>query len=729
MQVARRHLVGRRRLAKPQPITLRVLGSVLVPAAATALLAAVAVGTGRTLAAELAVVAAACGVGLALTADRYETFVEALAETGDRVLALLPGVLVVWFSFNGGGYFPASQAFAALVLAIALALRMWFASEPLAGFGPWTLVCGGALAMYGAWTVLSGQWSDAPGRALIELDRVLLYLLAFLLFASFVRTTDRIRLMVRGVAAGIVLVCVIGLITRVLPDVWHIAPDIQQGRLSYPLTYWNALGLLAAIGLVLCLHLTSSEHEPWPVRLAGAAAMPALGATLLFTFSRGGIAVAILGLVAYALVARPRGLIGGLLAAAPATALAVHTAYDAGLLASDFPTSPAATAQGHHVALVVVLCAVGAAAIRLATVPLDRYLAGLHLPLRWKRVVPAAVWTLGIVAAVAIFVGANGPHRVSTNYHRFVHGNAVVQSGDLRARLGDPGNNRRIDQWKVALKGYHADPFKGLGAGTYQNLWNQRRQTEFTIQDAHSLYLEVMGELGLTGLLLLAAALALIVFGFIRSFVRGRDRYVYGALIAAALAWLVRAALDWDWEMPAITVWLFCAGGAALAVSGRKRTRALRVPQPARLALAAVALAVGLVPAAITVSEHRLQTAESAFGRGDCATAEREAQRSLDVVGFRAEPQEVIAYCAGGRLDLNTALGAAQQAVRHDPGNWRYHYVLALVLAARGENGEPEAHAALGLDPLEPTVKRAVVDLAQPDAKLTAQEELSDASG
>jgi O-antigen ligase len=720
--------MGGRRAVRTQPLTLRVLGSLLVPVAACVLLASVAVGTGRPLAAVLAAVATAFGLALAWRARHYERAIDTVSEIGERVLALLPGVFVVWFSFNGGGYFPASQAFAALVLALVLALRFWFASDPLAGFGRWTIVGAAALGMYAVWTVLSGGWSHAPGLALLEFNRVLLYLLAFLLFASLARSTQRIRLMVRGVAGGIVLVCAIGLITRVLPDVWHIAPDMQQGRLSYPITYWNALGLLAALGLVLCLHLASSEKEPWLGRVLGASAMPVLGATLLFTFSRGGIAVAVVGLVAYALIARPRGLVGALLAAGPATALAVHTAYDAGLLASDYPTLPQATAQGHHVATVVLLCTLGAAAIRLATLPLDRALASIHLPLRWRRMVPALVWVAGAAAAVLVFFGANGPHRVSTNYDRFVKGNAVVQSGDLRARLGDPGNNRRIDQWKVALKGYHDDRFQGLGAGTYQNLWAQRRPTRFEIRDAHSLYTEVMGELGLTGLLLLAAALALMMFGFVRAFVRGRDRYVYGALIAAALAWLVRAALDWDWEMPALTAWLFCAGGAALAVTGSRR-RSLRVSQPVRLALATAALAVALVPAAVTVSEHRLNAAETAFARGDCATAEGEAQRSLDVVGFRAEPQEVIAYCASARLDLGTALGAAQQAVRRDPGNWRYHYVLALVQAARGEDGLPEARAAQALNPLEPTVRKAIQDLAAPDAKLTAQEELSDASG
>src|SRR3954468_2896206 len=116
--------------------------------------------------------------------------------------------------------------------------------------------------------------------------------------------------------------------------------------------------------------------------------MPVLGTTIFFTFSRGAIAVAVVGLVAYALLARPRGLIGGVLAGGPATALAVVTAYHADLLSSDHPTTSAAASQGHHVALVVALCAIGAALVRLVLLPLDGALERVHIPRRARRWVP-----------------------------------------------------------------------------------------------------------------------------------------------------------------------------------------------------------------------------------------------------------------------------------------------------------------------------------------------------
>jgi hypothetical protein len=182
---------------------------------------------------------------------------------------------------------------------------------------------------------------------------------------------------------------------------------------------------------------------------------------------------------------------------------------------------------------------------------------------------------------------------------------------------------------------------------------------------------------------------------------------VFAALLAAALAWLVHAGLDWDWEMPAVTIWLFCAGGAALAVSTRSRGRRLRLRPWLRLLLALGFVAVALVPAATAVSQHRLDEALTAFSRGDCKKAESEARGSLDVVGFRPEPREVLAVCAWRRGDPDGALREAREAVRRDPRNWRYRLDLALVLAARGERAVPAARTAATLDPLEPAAAGA----------------------
>jgi hypothetical protein len=120
-------------------------------------------------------------------------------------------------------------------------------------------------------------------------------------------------------------------------------------------------------------------------------------------------------------------------------------------------------------------------------------------------------------------------------------------------------------------------------------------------------------------------------------------------------------------------------------------------------------LAFPIVPAAIAVSQHRLDKALAAFSRGDCKTAEREAHGSLDVVGFRAEPRDIIALCAARRGALAEAAAAARDAVRRDPDNWRYQYDLAVALALNPHtNAEAvqAARAAGRLNPREPLAVR-----------------------
>jgi hypothetical protein len=147
--------------------------------------------------------------------------------------------------------------------------------------------------------------------------------------------------------------------------VWHTAPDVSNQRLSYPVTYWNTLGLLATVGIVLAFHLTCSLAERRFVRVLAAAVVPLLAATLFFTFSRGSMAVGAIGLAVYVSVARPRGLLSGALSVAPATAALIVVAYHANLLDTVDTTTPAAVSEGHAVALAAGICALVCAGSRL----------------------------------------------------------------------------------------------------------------------------------------------------------------------------------------------------------------------------------------------------------------------------------------------------------------------------------------------------------------------------
>ena len=412
--------------------------------------------------------------------------------------------LVIWLAFNAGGFFPGTVGYAAIGVGLVVLVWLTTADHPFASASGPLAVAVGALTLYAVWTLMSAGWSDATSRALIEFDRSLLYLLVLVAAGLMTGRLGGPRRVLWGLAAAAFVICGVGLITRVLPDVWPIRATLQADRLSYPITYWNTLGLLGAMGWVACLHLTSSLREPRVVRVLAAAALPVLACTVFFTFSRGAILVVPIGVVAYLLLARPRGALAGLIAGVPATAIAVAVCWGADALAADDPTTATAVDQGRTAAIVIVACMVLAAGLRLALAGLDRWAEGLEirLPARGRMVaIAGALVAVLVVAGVA--VGAQDT--AETQWKKFTQSGEVDPAGGSRERLAELGNNGRLDHWKVALKGTEQSFLHGTGAGTYSNLWAKDRPQAFDVQDGHSLYLEVLGELGIVGLLLIVA--------------------------------------------------------------------------------------------------------------------------------------------------------------------------------------------------------------------------------
>jgi len=626
---------------------------------------------------------------------------------------LLPGALVVGFGFSAGGFFARTVAVGVVALCALLAIRLLAGGRPLEGFGAWPAAVCAALTLLAGWTFLSGEWSESPGRALYEFDRVLLYLLAFVLMASLARTTEHVRWVVRGLLAGIVVVCGAGLVTRMLPELAPSAATVEAERLSYPLMYWNAVGILCATGLVLAFALTSDLREHAAVRVASAGALPVLAATLLFTFSRASVLLAVVGLLVLAAASRSRGLVSALLVL-PAAIVAVSAAYNADELSSERPTSALAVDQGQDVALVVLLCTVGAIVARWTLLRLDDRLgAAARLRAPRARRVPRAAWAVGavVVAAAALAAGAG---TIERQYDRFVEGDTVelegADAGDNRARFANAGNNGRLLQWDAALRGFEDDRLKGTGAGTFALTWSLHRESFFQVQDAHSLYLEALSELGVAGLAFVVLALVALLGGLLVR-VRGPDRTLYAALFTATLVWAVHAGVDWDWEMPAVTGWVFAAGGAALA-AGPARGAGWRLPVALRIAVAVGCVVLALTPLRVAQSDYAAQASKRAFARGDCERASARAQDAVDALSVTPEPLEILGYCHLRAGRAAPAVQAMRAAVAKDPRNWRVHYGLAVAHAVAGRDPRPEVRVARRLNPENPLAYELELKLA-----------------
>lgn len=140
----------------------------------------------------------------------------------------------------------------------------------------------------------------------------------------------------------------------------------------------------------------------------------------------------------------------------------------------------------------------------------------------------------------------------------------------------NPFGEQRPAYWRVAWHDGEAHPILGSGAGTYARHWHDERPLPVNVQDAHSLYLETFAEIGAAGLLLLVTGLGtplLVLF-------RKRATPAVASLAPAYVAFLVHAGIDWDWEMPLVT--LPALACAATLVQSHPRADELHDPPRTR---------------------------------------------------------------------------------------------------------------------------------------------------
>jgi uncharacterized membrane protein YhaH (DUF805 family) len=456
-----------------------------------------------------------------------------------RVLraALLAGPSAL--AFASGGYFDEARLVALIATWVLAAAVVALADAPLprsrAG-----IAAVAALAGYAGWIALSTTWAPLSGPAGDDVERALLYVGAFVAVAAAFRPRSAARAVEPALAAGTFVVTGYGLLGRLLPGIVdEHATASSAGRLDQPLPYWNATGALAALGLVLCIRIGGDNDRRGELRCAAAAAAVPLAAGVYLSFSRGALAALAAGVIVLLVVA-PRWI--QLRAAAiclEAGALGAGACAVFGGVRDLAGSTHTREVEGAVVfAVLLALMALAACATawaqraeRAGTTRLGR----LPLP-RWA---PLAATGLVVAIVVVPVLVAKG---TST---------ATPQFGETSGRFSSVGSNR-YEYWKVALKVAADHPLAGVGTGGFAVEWLQRRDISDAAHDAHSLELESLAELGLAGFALLCALLLAVALAARR--VHRYDPGLAAGPIAALALWTLHAAIDWDWEMPALTL-------------------------------------------------------------------------------------------------------------------------------------------------------------------------------
>jgi O-antigen ligase len=607
---------------------------------------------------------------------------------GRRWVTVGAFALVAGTGFAKGGYFPESWGWPTLGAAWAAALAV-LARERIA-LTRTAATAAALLAALTGWTALSVVWSIDVTQSVLEAERTAVYaaaLLAALLWAG--RRPERL---VHGAWAAISVLCGWALLTRLVPDRFGVVDAISGYRLSEPIGYWNALGLLAGIGALLALGLAARAQSLAGRAFAGAS-LPPLLATLYFTFSRGAWLALAFGLLATFLLDRRRLQLGVvLLVVAPWTALALLRASTSPALTTRGAQLPAMAAQGHRLLLELAGLALVSALAAAAATPLE---SKLVLPARLRPHAALALLLAAALAAAILVARFGSPLTLARHgWHSFAS-SPPASGPNLNSRLFHLSGRGRTTQWRVAWHQAEAYPWLGSGAGTYEVYWNLHRPVAGRVQNVHNLYLETLADLGPFGLLLLATALALPLAGAVRS----RGRPLAAAACGGYVAYLLHAAVDWDWEIASVTLaFLLC--GAMLLSAPRRRGR-LQRPSGRGVALAAALLlgATGVYTIATRIPLERLAAAARS---GHWAAAERDTRRASALAPWSSEPWLALGEAALGAGRVGEARAAFRKAVAKSPTEWTAWYDLA-----RASSGRERAHAlarATRLNPLSPEV-------------------------
>ena len=472
--------------------------------------------------------------------------------------------------------------------------------------------------------------------------------------------------------AGITGVCAYALSTRLFPK--RLSPDLFGGyRLSTPVGYWNGLGLLAAIAVLLAIGLAASERRAVE-RAAAAASLPLLLTTLYFTFSRGAWVALGAGL-ALALVLSPHRLrlVTAVGVLAPAPALTVWLASRSGALTHTGSSLASATHQGHRLAAWTLGFMALAALLALG---LHHVAPRLRIDARTRRAYATVLVVAALGAAAAGLVAGGGPVHIARHaYDNFTSG--PVSSGDLNQRLFNLSSNGRTELWHAAWREFDGHPALGTGAGTFEQYWYRHRPSRQNVRDAHNLYLQTLAELGVPGLVLLIAMLAVPFAG-----ARARRHPLVPVALGAYAALLVHAAYDWDWQLPAVMLaGLFC--GLAALVAAR-RDRSLDTLAGRRRALLLSAFGVGAAFAFVAlVGNIAASRSRSALDSGHYAKAASHARTAADWAPWAARPWYLLGQAQAGLGADAAAAVSLRKAVANDPTDYRYRLGLSVVATGK----------------------------------------------
>ncbi|MEA2172016.1 MAG: hypothetical protein QOF76_5316 [Solirubrobacteraceae bacterium] len=651
-------------------------------------------------------------------------------DRAPQILLLAVVACYVGACFAGGGQSLTQQRWVDTGLALCAtgAAGAWLYARGLSLRPSWLGVAGVVgLVGFAAWSAISIGWSVAPDRSWSEANRSLGF--AFVVFAGLVigsslpRAAERVGI---ALAVGTLPVALYALGGKTIPG-FHIGGliDLNQtgyfSRLRAPLQYWNALAMVCVSGAIPMLRLCVDTRRSERVRLAAIAGLYVLVLTTALTYSRGGVAVLLLGVATLVALGTERVrtvLVFGSVVVAGAIPLTFALSRKA-LTIDALPLS--VREQDSFYLFLITLAAGGLlvvwgrALLRLGDDPRFTAERGRAVGRRAAIVLGAA---LALTAVVLLATGT-----VADQFHKFKNPKATAAVTDPNRLLSTNSSNRWA-WWREAAGGFSDKPLKGWGADSFRVVQRLYRRDRIDVEQPHSVPLQFLVENGLIGFLLGAGALlALLAAGLarVRSLPFARTgappaRGAAAALFAVALAWIVQCFFEWTWNIPAATFpMLLCLGVLAARPTGAPTGKV-----PGRTLWAGgAAIALVLVITSVTlpaVAADKTKAALLASGVDNPSPATLEHIADQADYAARLNPLAIDALGVAADVAARRGRPDEQRAdlikrVRRQPYDVLSWIDLLIVEVGRGDRAGAvaAAHKVLELDPYNPKA----VDLAR----------------
>ena len=611
-----------------------------------------------------------------------------VARGGPVVVAAAATFLL---AYDNGAYSVSSWGGIAVGVAWALAfgamLRLW-PVERVPWIG-WAIAA--SLTGYMLVSALSVLWASDADRALESTNRIGLYVLVYVAVGVAGFRTVLARWL-DGAAIGVVAIGVIAFASRTLPallpgdrNLIDVLPQVVN-RLSYPVGYWNGLGLLVALAIPLLLRAAVTPGL-W-IRVLAMTPFPLLATVVYMTSSRGAMVACAIGAAVFVTLAEERVVAAATasIAAGGSAVAIVAIAHYRALV--NHPESGPAVAQGRSAIVVILLVSLFTAALYLAAFDLVR------LSARTRERLPRLLLIAAIPIAVVALVLSHPVERLraftappaAAAAAPAPHGTDPVQ-----AHLRSLGSTGRWQQWEASLAEFRAHPIGGGGAGSFEAWWLEHGSIAGYVKYGHSIYFETLGELGIAGALCIAAFAALAMLGSIARTrrARGPRRTTFAALTAIVIAYLFSTAIDWMWQLPAVTILaisaLACLTGAPGFVGPPLSELAPARSRP-MLALIGVAATIALCIEGLPLLAHvRLQQSQRAVRAGDEAAAIARGEAARRIEPWAAPPYTQIALVYEQAGDFRAAQQWLARAIERSPDDWTLWVARARIEAKAGD--------------------------------------------